>query len=77
MKTIEGEESYSSYPLFLLDYAGELGLVYWNGEKWNITRLGKFILKLPPLELIKALLTLETLLPKTSPNSMSKSSSSC
>ena len=72
MKIIEGEETYSTYPLFLLDYATELGLVYWDGEKWNITELGKFMLKLPPLELVKALLTLETLLPGTSPNSMPK-----
>ncbi len=72
MEIIEGEETYAPYPLFLLDYASELGLVYWDGEKWNITELGKFMLKLPPLELVKALLTLETLLPGTTPNSMSK-----
>ena len=70
MEIIEGEETYSPYPLFLLDYASGLGLVYWDGEKWNITELGKFMLRLPPFELVKALLTLETLLPGTSPNSM-------
>ena len=70
IEIIEGEETYSPYPLFLLDYASELGLVYWDGEKWNITELGRFMLKLPPFELIKALLTLETLLPKTKANCM-------
>ena len=72
IEIIEGEEIYTPYPLFLLDYASELGLVYWDGEKWNIAELGKFMLRLPPLELVKALLTLETLLPRTSPNSMSR-----
>ena len=72
VEIIEGEETYSSCPLSLLDYASELGLVYWDGEKWNITELGKFMIKLPPLELVKALLTLEILLPATSLNSMSK-----
>ena len=70
VEIIESEETYSPYPLFLLDYVSELGLVYWDGEKWNITELGKFIHKLLPLELVKVLLALETLLPGTSPNSM-------
>ena len=70
VEIIESVETYSPYPLFLLDYASELGLVYWDGEKWNITELGKFIHKLLPLELVKVLLALETLLPGTSPNSM-------
>ncbi len=39
VEIVKGEEAYSSYPLFLLDYASELGLVYWDGEKWNITEL--------------------------------------
>ncbi|WP_460024243.1 hypothetical protein [Infirmifilum sp. SLHALR2] len=50
------------YPLYLLEYASELNLIYWDGEKWNLTELGRFMLKLPPLELTKALLTLEALL---------------
>ena len=70
LEIIEDEEIHS--PLFLLDYASELGLIYWDGEKWNITELGRFLLKLPSLELVKALLTLEILLPGISSNSMPK-----
>jgi len=71
IEIIESEGTYSPYPLSLLDYATELSLVYWDGEKWSITELGKFLLKLPPFEFIKALLTIEILLPKTSFNCMS------
>jgi len=67
---IEGETRYSFYPLSVLDYACELGLIYWDGEKWNITEMGKFMLKLPPYEFVKALLTLETVLSRGSTNCM-------
>ncbi len=71
IKIISGEDVYSLYPLSLIDYVSELNLIYWDGEKWNLTELGKFMLKLPSPELVKALLTLETILP-TSSNCMSR-----
>lgn len=58
---IEGDECYPQYPLPLLNHASKIGLIYWDGEKWNTTELGKFLLKLPFIEFVKALLTLETL----------------
>ena len=64
------EGGYSLYPLFILDYACELGLIYWDGEKWNLTELGKLMLKLPPYEFTKALLTLEYILSKGTYNCM-------
>jgi len=72
VEIIDGEETYAPYPLSLLEYASELNLIYWDGEKWNLTELGKFMLRLPPLELAKALLTLEMLLSRASPNCMTR-----
>ena len=71
IEIIEGEAYYGSfYPLPVLDYAYELGLIYWDGERWNVTELGRLMLKLPPYEFVKALLTLEITLSKNSPNCM-------
>lgn len=70
IEIIDGEDQYSLYPLTILKYASELGLIYWDGEKWNITELGEFLLKLPPLDLVKALLTLEAILSKNTQNCM-------
>jgi hypothetical protein len=48
--------------VYLLEYASELGVIYYDGERWHVTPLGEFLLKLPPLEMAKALLTLEIVL---------------
>ena len=71
IEILEGKSRYGSFhPLPVIDYAYELGLIYWDGERWNITELGRLILKLPPHEFVKALLTLETTLSKNSLNCM-------
>jgi len=67
---IDGVEIYNQQPLSILEYASELGLVYWDGEKWNVTELGRFLLRLPPYEMVKALLTLEIVIPRPSTNRM-------
>jgi len=72
VEIIDGGGIYAPYPLYLIEYAIELNLVYWDGEKWNLTELGRFMLKLPPLELIKALLTLEALLSRATPYCMTR-----
>lgn len=48
--------------VYFLEYASELGVIYNDGERWHVTPLGEFLLKLPPLEMAKALLTLEIVL---------------
>jgi hypothetical protein len=48
--------------VYLLEYASELGVIYYDGERWHVTPLSEFLLKLPPLEMSKALLTLEVVL---------------
>jgi hypothetical protein len=48
--------------VYLLEYASELGVIYNDGERWHVTPLSEFFLKLPPLEMAKALLTLEIVL---------------
>jgi hypothetical protein len=48
----------------ILSYANELGLIYYDGEKWRLSDLGVMLLKLPPIEFAKALLSLEIFLSK-------------
>jgi hypothetical protein len=55
---------------YALEYASELGLVYFDGEGWRVSALGDLLLRLPPLEFTKALLTLECLMSKGNPYCM-------
>jgi hypothetical protein len=55
---------------YVLEYASELGLVYFDGERWRVSALGDLILRLPPAEFTKALLTLECLMSKGNPYCM-------
>jgi hypothetical protein len=55
---------------YALEYASELGLVYFDGEGWRVSALSDLLLRLPPHEFVKALLTLECLMSKGNPYCM-------
>jgi len=43
----------------IIEYGKQNGLFYWDGEKWHVTNLGHFFIKLSPLQAVKFLLLVE------------------
>ncbi|RLI80941.1 hypothetical protein DRP04_07195 [Archaeoglobales archaeon] len=43
----------------IIEYGKQNGFFYWDGEKWHVTNLGHFFIKLSPLQAVKFLLLVE------------------
>lgn len=67
-----GEMLSPAHWLMSLQYAYELGLAHWDGEKWSLTKIGREFLKVPAFEASKMLLTLEAVLSKGTPFCMTE-----